>query len=220
MFSNTKLRLAFLALPAILAVAPLNAGILYTQPYDGSTNLIASQNDTGGFGNFATVYDNFTLAGGGTISNVEFTGGYFNPPSQGTITGWTVNFYSDNAGQPGALVGTDSLAGTGGETFLTNAGGFPIYTYSINLGTSFIASSGTQYWLSVVPDLGFPPQWGWSSGTGGDAASYQDFFGARSQQGFDMAFTLNGTSATPEPVSFLLAGSALALLVSVRRRFV
>ena len=56
-------------------------------------------------------------------------------------------------------------------------GGFPAYTYSIAL-PDWVVNAGTQYWYSVYPDLAFPPQWGLSSGTGGDGISYQDFFGA------------------------------------------
>ena len=87
------------------------------------------------------------------------------------------------------------------------------------LSSAFNAAAGTEYWLSVYPDLGFPPQWGWSSGTGGDGISYQDFFGSRSQLGVDMAFDLTGNAAaTPEPTTIGLAGSALLALILRRRK--
>jgi hypothetical protein len=76
---------------------------------------------------------------------------------------------------------------------------------------NFSGTYNTQYWLSLYPDLGFPPQWGWSSGTGGDGFSYQDFFGARSQLNVDMAFDVGGGCAwsgfdcvVPEPGTLLL----------------
>ncbi len=213
---NLNWKSAFLA-SALLAAGsvPAAAGVLYTQPYDGTGNMYASQNDTtGGNGNFATVYDNFTLGGNSTINDVAWTGGYFNPPNQGAITQFTVTFYADNAGQPGASLASLSVAGTANETLLAG----PIYTY--DLAVTFAAAGGTQYWLSIVPDMGFPPQWGWATATGGDGVSYQDFFGVRSANNADFAFTLNGTPGVPEPVSFSLAGIGLGLvgLASWKRR--
>jgi hypothetical protein len=63
-----------------------NAGTLYSQPWDGGSNLFASQNDTpSGIGNFATAYDNFTLSSTSDVEDVEWTGGYFNPPEAGKL---------------------------------------------------------------------------------------------------------------------------------------
>lgn len=203
---------------ALMAVAPLSAGTLYSQPFDATGSAYASQNDTGGGnGSFATVYDNFTLSGGGSITGVSWTGEYFNPASRGTITQWTVQFRADNAGQPGSSLYSQTFSGTGGESGVGSYGGFPTFTYSVTLPSAFVAGAGTKYWLSVVPDVGFPPEWGWSSGTGGDGTSYQDFFGVRSALSADMAFSLDG-STVPEPVSMVLAGSVLGLLALRRRR--
>jgi len=193
---------------ALLAAGsvPAAAGVLYNQPYDGIGNLYASQNDIGGQGNFATVYDNFTLGGSSIINDVAWTGGYFNPPSQGTITQFTLTFWADNAGQPGGSLASFIIPGTADETLL---GGL-IYTY--DAAVAFAAAAGTKYWLSVEPDMGFPPQWGWATSAVGDGVAYQDFFGARNNLGVDMAFTLSGTSGVPEPVSFSLAGIGLGLV--------
>ena len=52
---------------------PTQAAVLYDQPYDGSTYAYASQNDTtGGNGNFATGYDNFTLSTSANITGIYF----------------------------------------------------------------------------------------------------------------------------------------------------
>jgi hypothetical protein len=201
---------------ALLAGA--QAIVVYSQPFDASGMALASQNDTGSLGNFATMYDDFVLGAGAAINNVEWIGEYFNPPFQGPITAWTVSFYADAGGQPGALLMQDNMAGTANETFVGNFAGFPAYKYSFNLNMAFNAAAGTQYWLSVVPDLLDPPQWGWSTGLGGDGVSVQDFFGNRYTLTDDVAFTLNGI---PEPNSVALAGFGLALCGAVtyfRRR--
>jgi hypothetical protein len=210
-FDRVLLGVAMLAVWVGITVIPASAGgILYQQPWDGGSNLFASQNDTtGGFGNFATTYDNFTLGSNSNVNGVGWTGGYFNPPNQGPITAWTLTFYNDNAGIPGAPIATGSFGGTGNETFLANVNGFPIYTYSLSFA-NYNVGPGT-YWLSVVPDLGYPPQWGWATGIGPNQA-YQCFFGTCGATGTSMAFDINGSVATPEPSSVLMLATALAAL--------
>jgi hypothetical protein len=203
----------------LVTLASAGATVLYQQNFDMTGNAYSSQNDTASFGNFATVFDNFTLGSNGSIGNVMWTGEYFNPPAQGPITAWTLTFYADVGGMPGGSLMSYNVAGNGMETFLGNFAGFPTYTYSLDLGTAFNALGGTQYWLSVVPDLAFPPQWGWSSGTGGDGISYQDFFGSRSQLAADMAFTLNSApSGVPESGSTVVFFGAAILVLGVLGR--
>ena len=64
--------------------------------------------------------------------------------------------------QPGTALKTYSGAGNFGETFVKfDQGGTPIFAYNWTLAVPFAASAGTEYWASIVPDLGLPPQWGW-----------------------------------------------------------
>lgn len=207
------------ALCALVLSMPAFASTLFTQSFDQTGNVNASQNDTsqGGFGNFATTYDDFAVNGNNyTINEVQWTGGYFNPNQQGTITGWTISVYFDNGGQPGAPQYTTHISGTGNETFLGNFNGLPAYSYDVS-GLNFSELAGVKYWLAVVPDLAFPPQWGWATSTDGNGVSYQDYFGQRSQLAADEAFTLMGTSV-PEPGTFVMLGTGLLGLAGVIRR--
>jgi hypothetical protein len=192
-----------------------HANVLYSQPWDGGGNLFASQNDTtGGNGNFATVFDDFTLSSASNLNGFDFTGGYFNPPAQGPITGFTLTFYADAAGAPGAAIASGFFPGTGNETFLNANSGFPTYEYSLFFN-NFPVAAGT-YWASIVPDLGFPPQWGWATSAVGNNNAYQTFLGTTSPLGVNMAFDVLGAPGVPEPatwglmlVGFGLVGSSL-----------
>lgn len=197
--------------------AAFAAPIIYSQPWDGTSNMFASQNDIGGNGNFATSYDDFTLSQATTVTDVHWTGGYFNPANQGTISAFTIRFYADAASQPGAAIYTTTIAGNGNQTSLGNINGFPMFTYSVDLTTDFLAAANTRYWISIVADSTFPPQWGLAVGTGGNGVAFQDFIGSRGQIP-DLAFELS--ARVPEPGSLPLALLALTGLVALRRKSV
>jgi hypothetical protein len=201
---------------ALVFSAPAFATTLYTQSFDQTGALYASQNDVGGLGNFASTYDDFTVNNANyTINEIQWTGGYFNG-SPGSITGWTINIYLDSAGQPGTQQYSTHISGNGNETFLGNFGGTPSYTYDV-AGLNFAELSGVKYWLSVVPDITFPPQWGWETSAQGNGVSDQDFLGSRSQLGADEAFTLSGT--VPEPGTLVMLGTGvLGLAGAIRRK--
>jgi hypothetical protein len=192
------------------------ANQIYCQGQDLTGSLFASQNDTniGGFGNFATAYDNFTLSNTWDVESFHFVGGYF-AGSPAAISGWTLTFYNDASGAPGGAIATGFFAGNGGETLLPNG----LYQYDLYFN-SFDMGPGT-YWASVVPDIGFPPQWGWASATGGDGTSWQCFLGSCGPLAVDFAFALDGTlvTSTPEPGTMLmLATGVLGLAGTLRRK--
>jgi len=133
-FGHALLGVAMLAAWAGITVTPASAGTLIYAQNPDYNGTYASQNDTNGLGNFATAYDNFTLGAANNITSVEWVGSYYSPPTQGTITGFTVNFYANTAGAPGVLLySTGDLAGNASETFLQNDNlGDPTYLYTLN----------------------------------------------------------------------------------------
>lgn len=211
--------IAVAAFTACVSLPSYSSGIVYSQMTDLKAGY-ASQNDTtGGNGNFATAYDNFTLGASYDIDGFGWTGSYFNPPTQGTITAFTLTFYSDALGAPGAVIWSGSGAGNFGETSIGNdVNGSPTYVYFGGALGGFTATANTQYWVSIVADLGFPPQWGWESGTGGDGMAYQSFLGTSNPIEADLAFDLTGTPAVPEPSSYALFGLGLLGLAGIARR--
>ena len=86
-----------------------------------------------------------------------------------------------------------------------------------NIKYGYKLMPNTTYWLSVVPDMAFPPQWGWGTGFQGDNLSYQDYYiGGRSHLDVDFAFNIQGV--VPEPSSFILLGTGILGLAGTLRR--
>jgi PEP-CTERM motif len=204
----------------LLCGAPAFADVeLYMQPPVFNGIFHASQNDVGGFGNFATSYDNFQIYPQTTaylLDDVEWYGGYWNG-SGNSITGWTISLYADNAGQPGGTVWSQYFS-------VTHIGYMESCTYPLGtcgydmdlISNGYKLMPMTTYWLSVVPDLVFPPQWGWAEGMMGDNVAYQDFMGVRGPLAVDFAFNIQGV--TPEPGSLILVGTGILGLAGMLRR--
>lgn len=224
MSNRSTHKLVFAALAALLLLLAVPGWAAQVQVYAQGPDyngLYASQNDTAVFGMFAQAYDNFKLGATTNITSVGWVGGYYNPQVQGAITSWFVGFYADAAGQPGALLSSFTIAGNGSETFLQNDSlGDPNYSYSSGLLSGFTATGGTTYWLSVLPTVPFPPQWGWGTSSTGDGVAWQVYFGIGSQIPSDLALSLYQTQQTtiPEPGSLMLLGSGIIGIAGVLRR--
>ena len=98
--------------------------------------------------------------------------------------------------------------------------GGQIYSYDLYF-QSFDMVPGT-YWASVVPDLGFPPQWGWAT-AGNGSGGYQCFFGScgaavdANGNGVNFAYAVDG-KPVPEPGTLVMLGTGLLGLAGSLRR--
>jgi hypothetical protein len=195
-----------------------HADVLWSQPWDGGSSFFSSQNDTsGGNGNFATTYDDFTLAGAASVTGANFTGAFFNPATAAPISSFTVKIYQDNAGSIGSVLDSELVSFS--QSSLGSPGGFPAFEYTVAL-TPLSLAAGT-YWISFVPDLGFPPQWGTGTSSVGTNNAQQTFFGNTSSLNSNMAFDVLGGSGAPEPAAWALMltgfGAAGVMLRRARR---
>ena len=205
-----------IAAGALAMAGAANASVLWSQGYDGSGTLYASQNDTANFGNFATVYDDFTLSQTANLNQIDVTGGYFNPGPPGNIADFTLTIYADAGGIPGGAIASGVFGPN--ETLLS--GNIDTYAFAFS---PYQLGAGT-YWVSLVPDMPFPPQWGWATSGAGTGNAYQCFFGTCGQiGGTNMAFDVLGTTVgVPEPATWGLMlvgfGGLGAALRSKRRK--
>ena len=209
--------------------------ILFNQApqYPGLYNAYVSQNQASG-AQYQT-YDNFSLAGGGTISQLTWQGFYWNrlnhnanPPAPNT-TSFQIGLFQNNLGLPGPLVAGPILLTSvkstivGNSTF--NGDSVQIRNYSANLQSSFTAAPGTTYWLSIVSFAsGAPPEWLWTSGQGGDNKSAQEQYGVGiSQVQRDRAFALYSANLgeappplIPEPSSLIVSVLGVGTWLAIR----
>jgi len=204
---------AAVAALALVAPAANASGILYfnNPDYNGG---FSSQNDTTGLGNFATVWSGFDNGGAASVDEVAWIGSYFNPPEARTIDSFTLSFYTDNAGAVGSFIGSRTIAGNAGETFLgLDNISDPTYLYDTLITPIDVNAKG---WLSVVANTSgtTTPQWGWETGEQ-VVVSYQEFLGSTTQLQTAEAFALYG-NLTPEPTSMAVLG--LGVVALIRRR--
>ena len=225
---SSLMRLVVFAV-VLQAVSASADPIVYIQPAQSPVQSTRASQDQDTLGLVFQTFDSFMLADDTGITAIAWQGSYFNalvadsgfnPPAN--ASGFTVAFYADSSGAPGALLASQTFSpAAANETFVgqqafTATLGLGIYDYSASWGgLPFLASGGTTYWLSVYAlsplASATEAQWGWNGGTGGDGVSMQSaFFAPPAVANFDRAFTLEGVAQVPEPATLLLLGAGLA----------
>lgn len=167
---------------------------IFTQAFDSAGTGSASQNDPNEFGAFAKSFVPFTFSGGAIVTDLHWTGGRVDIPPEFPNrhpTAWLIEFWNDNAGQPGTLAQTATFTpALANETSIGTVGGVDCYTYSVDILPWFLADPGVTYWVSVQPTLIYPPGWIWM--TAGAGSSWLEFFGEGSAVAFDLAIEITG----------------------------
>lgn len=227
-----------IVLLSFLSSSVLPAATLYTQASTWTTNGSAvgggSVNQLNSAGTGMIAYDDFSIALGGTVTQVTWRGVYSNLPGNASpnTTDWGLSFYANNGGSPGSMLSTTVLSnaqvtrsslGTGDLNGVT----YDIYEFTANVN-AFNAAAGTTYWFSpLAASASTPPSFAWIHGTGGDGSSLQQIFASGAMTGTsttaDLAFTLSGdvpTSGVPEPSTavFVVCGLAGVAVGRLRRR--
>ena len=156
--------------------------ILYSQPPSPNGGLFPSSWwSPDGSSSDQYVWDNFTLASTQSITETDWMGGY-DPAlfgSGGPVVDFGVAFY------PSIPAGTQpdittplvqyQTGGNAGETPAGLLGGVMMYDYHFTLPTPFTATAGTKYWVQIYAFQNGSPDWGLTTGTGGDGSHFRKF---------------------------------------------
>lgn len=194
----------------------LQASSLYAQPVDANGKLLpAARLEPDGSDLDENVWDEFTLPSGGTLTRLQWYGGY-DPLRQGKggpVQDFTVSLYASiAAGTEPAIdnppLVTYQVGGAAGETAVEVINGVQLYAYAFDLPTPFMAEAGVKYWVQIqASQQGSVPDWGFASATGGTGYHFVKTSGAGGDVLYrfipgDVALMLLGlapVSTTPPP---------------------
>jgi hypothetical protein len=184
-----------------------------------------------GLGGQLFIADNFIASKSGNITSICFAGAYFPGNLVLAVDDFTVTYYADAAGLPGAVIAgpmsltVDSREMTGVVLF-----GVDEYGYQGSHGPVAVAS-GQTYWVEVVNNTaGNTDSWFWESGDQDPVNGIFDGVASFDEVdwlpigAFDLAFALGYEVQAPIPTMgewgiFILGLSFLVIgIVAVRLR--
>ncbi len=187
-----------------LTVIPASAVVLYSQPPSASGGLNQSSWwDPDGSDYDIYIWDSFILPNSQAITEVQWRGGFiYNGSAGGPVIDFSVEIWpSIAAGTQPNVVGQPLMhymtGGNAGQTYAGTFGGKAMYDYHFTLPSAFQATAGVKYWLQIEASQNGIPEWGWTTGTGGNSNHFRFVHGANMYQNApnDMAFSLIGTDA-------------------------
>lgn len=135
-------------------MTPAKNGNCYSnQKNDSGTGIVSQTFTDAGFDIYNSYgADNFQVQKTCKVAGVNVTGVYFN--GSGPADSETVTFYTDNSGEPGSVINTQTVVGT------DNGGSFTIPLATVPLPPA-------KGWVSVSATMSFASggEWGWELST-------------------------------------------------------
>ena len=154
-----------------------NAGIVYSQPHNGTGTLLQSSWwDPIGTDYDQYVWDSFRLTTSTPVTAIQWRGGYINGRYLGSwVADFTVAIYGDIAnGYQADIVHpplvTYQVGGNANETPASTFGGMALYDYSFTLPTPFLAQSNRFYWVQIEAWHHGIPDWGFATSSSGNGS--------------------------------------------------
>lgn len=151
---------------------------------------------------FQRVADNFTAPVDSLLTFICVEGDYNSGSATPGADDFTVVYYADNNGVPGALIAAFSSVGTEGPvpTGLFVFGTLPQFAHKLTHPPVPVAA-GQQVWVEV---RNLASDWFWSIGSGGDSRAMLDFNGAYDASdavNFDLTFCVGPFDTCPTDVN-------------------
>jgi hypothetical protein len=175
--------------------------------------------------------DDFILTPGqNTITDIHWTGIYFQANTPPLTDNFTIGVCTDASGAPAgapgtagctnlSLIGTPTRTNTGNTIF-----GDTLYSYSVDVN-AFTVAANTVFWLFIYDTTTDPNnRWAWGTQVGSgnavilhDAGDVSNTWHKSTVYATDFQLTGPGGNA-PEPAAFLLFGSGLIGLGAIARK--
>jgi len=193
------------------------AATIYTNGGIGNNGFISDSDPSfQGTGQFSA--DDFVLnTNANVITDIHWTGSYFQGNTPQPADNFTIQFYADVAGAPAVTPFLSLVIGNPGRTDTgvnTSGANDDIFSYNVNVAPIVLAP-GTRFWISIFNNttVDTDDNWFWTiSDFGGNGVTRTNTAGPWTQVGqmrFD--FDLTGT-VVPEPSALALLAIGLGLL--------